>query len=93
MPSLKRIVLDVLKPHNPNALDFANAIAVEHRECRVKLTVTEMDEKTETTVITIEGKDIPYDAVVETITRLGGSVHSIDQVEVQGSGHVPADEA
>jgi hypothetical protein len=93
MPSLTRIVLDVLKPLSPNALEFASVIAGQHRKCRVKLTVTEMDEKTETTVITIEGKDIPYDAVVETITRLGGSVHSIDEVEVQGSGYAPADEA
>ncbi len=93
MPSLKRIVLDVLKPHIPNALEFAGAIADQNRGCRVRLTVTEMDEKTETTVITIEGKDIPYDAVVETITRLGGSVHSIDEVDMQGSEHAPADEA
>ena len=47
-------------------------------------------EKTETTVITIEGEDVPYDAVVETITRLGGSVHSIDEVEVQASGNARA---
>ncbi len=93
MSSLTRIVLDVLKPHIPNALEFASAIAGQHEKCRIKLTVTEMDEKTETTVITIEGKDIPYDAVVETITHLGGSVHSIDEVEVQGSGYAPADEA
>lgn len=90
MPSLKRIVLDVLKPHNPNALEFASAIAGEHRDCRIRLTVTEMDEKTETTVITIEAEDIPYDAIVETITRLGGSVHSIDEVEVHSSGNTPA---
>lgn len=90
MPSLKRIVLDVLKPHNPNALEFASAIAGQHRDCRIRLTVTEIDEKTETTVITIEGEDIPYDAVVETITRLGGSVHSIDEVEVQASGNARA---
>jgi hypothetical protein len=93
MPSLKLIVLDVLKPHSPNALEFVSAIAGQHRECRVKLVVTEVDEKTESTIITIEGEDIPYDAVVETITRLGGSVHSMDEVVVQGSGYAPADEA
>jgi hypothetical protein len=93
MPLLKRIVLDVLKPHSPNALEFASAIAGQHAECRVRLTVIEMDERTETTVIAIEGEDIPYDAVVETITRLGGSLHSIDEVEVQGSGFTPAVDA
>ena len=82
MPLIKRVVLDVLKPHQPNVLEFASAIADKHRGCRVKITVTEVDEKTETTVISIESDDIPYEAIVETITSLGASVHSIDEVEV-----------
>ena len=82
MSSLKRIVLDVLKPHHPNALDFASAIADENSGCRVTVTVTEVDEKTESTVVVIEGDDIPYQEIVGIITRLGGSVHSIDEVEV-----------
>lgn len=82
MSSIKRIVLDVLKPHQPNALDFASAIADQKAGCQVKVTVTEMDDKTESTVVVIESDDIPYQAIVETITRLGASVHSIDEVEV-----------
>ena len=82
MSSLKRIVLDVLKPHHPNALDFASAIADENSGCRVTVTVTEVDERTESTVVVIEGDDIPYQEIVGIITRLGGSVHSIDEVEV-----------
>jgi len=82
MSSLKRIVLDVLKPHHPNALDFASAIADENSGCRVTVTVTEVDERTESTVVVIKGDDIPYQEIVGIITRLGGSVHSIDEVEV-----------
>ena len=82
MPLIKRVVLDVLKPHQPNVLEFASAIADKHQGCRVKITVTEVDEKTETTVISIESDDIPYEAIVDTITSLGASVHSIDEVEV-----------
>ena len=82
MPLIKRVVLDVLKPHQPNALEFATAIADKHSGCRVKVTVTEVDEKTETTVVCIEGDDIPYEAIVDTIKSLGASVHSIDEVEV-----------
>jgi hypothetical protein len=82
MPLIKRVVLDVLKPHQPNVLDFASTIADKHSGCRVKVTVTEVDEKTETTVIGIEGDDIPYEAIVDTIKSLGASVHSIDEVEV-----------
>ena len=86
MSTLKRIVLDVLKPHHPNALDFAGAIADGTGSCcRVRVTVTEVDEKTESTVVAIEGDDIPYRDIVDVITRLGASVHSIDEVEVSGA--------
>ena len=85
MPLIKRVVLDVLKPHQPNVLEFARAIADNHSGCRVKATVTEVDEKTETTVISIESDDIPYEAIVDTITNLGASVHSIDEVEVSSA--------
>ena len=82
MPSIKRVVLDVLKPHQPNVLEFSCAIADKHSGCRVRVTVIEVDEKTETTVVSIESDDIPYEAIVDTITNLGASVHSIDEVEV-----------
>ena len=85
MTSLTRIVLDVLKPHRPNVLEFANAIAEQNSGCRVKVTVVEVDEKTESTVVVIENDDIPYQAIVETINGLGASVHSIDEVEVTNS--------
>ena len=49
------------------------------------MTVTEVDEKTESTVVAIEGDDIPYRDIVEVITRLGASVHSIDEVVVSGA--------
>ena len=85
MPLIKRVVLDVLKPHQPNVLEFASAIADNHSGCRVKVIVTEVDEKTETTVVSIESDDISYDAVVDTIMSLGASVHSIDEVEVSSA--------
>jgi hypothetical protein len=85
MPLIKRVVLDVLKPHQPNVLEFARTLADKHDGCKVKITVIEVDEKTETTLIDIESDDIPYDAVVETIISLGASVHSIDEVEVSGT--------
>jgi len=86
MSSLKRVVLDVLKPHLPNALDFANAIADRNSGCRVTVTVTAVDEKTESTVVAVEGENIPFEDISATIISLGASVHSIDEVEVSSSG-------
>jgi hypothetical protein len=83
MVYVKRIVLDVLKPHRPNALEFAQAIAEVGSDYRVRLSVLEIDEKTETLEIEVEGLAIDFDAIQSAISSLGGSLHSIDEVEVQ----------
>lgn len=80
---VKRIVLDVLKPHQPNGLEFTSAIAEQSPGARVKLTVIEVDEQTETVIIVIEGQDLRYNEITEAISNMGGTVHSIDEVEVE----------
>jgi hypothetical protein len=82
---VKRIVLDVLKPHQPNGLEFTSAIAEQSPGARVKLTVIEVDEQTETVVIDIEGQDLRYNDITEAISNMGGTVHSIDEVEVESA--------
>lgn len=83
MVSVKKIVLDVLKPHQPNALEFSQAIAEVGVDYRVRLTVLEMDENTETLQIEVQGSAIDFEGIQSTITNMGGSLHSIDVVEVQ----------
>lgn len=86
MLQLKRLVLDVLKPHQPDVLEFARAIAARGAGYRVTLTVLEMDEKTETLEVVIEGANVELEAIVSTINELGASLHSIDVVEVVNVG-------
>ena len=83
MVSVKRVVLDVLKPHKPDALEFSKAIAEIGDDYLVCLTVIEMDEKTETLELEIEGASIDIEAIESVISSMGASLHSIDQVEVQ----------
>lgn len=78
-----KLVLDVLKPHQPNALEFSLALANLGVDYRVKLTVTEVDKKTESTIVTIEGADVHFDDIKNAIEKMGASVHSIDEVEVR----------
>ncbi len=85
MSRTRRIVLDVLKPHYPNAFDFSITLADLDEDHRVKLTVVEVDKKTETVILVIEGRDIHYDAIIEAIKEMGATVHSIDEVEVEGT--------
>lgn len=84
MSRIRKLVLDVLKPHQPNALEFSTTLADLGPDYRVKLTVLEVDEKTETISLQIEGGNIHFDTISEAIKRLGASVHSIDEVEVEG---------
>ena len=84
MVFVKRLVLDVLKPHQPNALEFSKALARAGGHYRVRITVLEVDEKTETLQVVVEGDDIDFNAVQSSVSDLGGSLHSIDEVEVQG---------
>lgn len=84
MVFVKRLVLDVLKPHQPNALEFSQAIAKAGGDYRVCVTVLEVDENTETLQVVVEGDAIDFDAVQSGINGLGGSLHSIDEVVVKG---------
>ena len=83
MVSVKRMVLDILKPHNPNALEFSQAIAEVGADYHVNLIVLEMDKNTETIKVEIKGSAIDFDVIQDAITNMGGSLHSIDEVEVQ----------
>ena len=83
MVHIKRIALDILKPHKPNALDFTTAIAEKVPGSKIRLTVTAMDEKTETVLLIIEGEQVQFNVITDVISSLGGSIHSIDEVEVE----------
>ncbi len=83
MVAVKRIVLDVLKPHQPGAVEFSQAIAEQGADYRVRLIVLEMDEKTETLRIEVMGSAIDFETILSTINGMGGSVHSIDEVDVK----------
>ncbi len=85
MVVVQRLVLDILKPHQPNALEFSRLLAEQGRH-RVKLTVLEMDDKTETLRVELVGEDIDFERIQAAIRDFGASLHSIDEVETQGDG-------
>ena len=84
MARVTKITLDVLKPHLPGILDFATQIAELAADYRVAIEVIEMDENTESTLVTIHGDALDLPRIEDVIGSLGGSVHSIDEVEVTG---------
>jgi hypothetical protein len=83
MVSIKRVVLDVLKPHEPNVLALSAAIAELGEGYWVRLTVVELDKNTETLQLEVAGKDLDFPLIESTLKEMGASLHSIDEVEAQ----------
>ncbi len=84
MGQIRRLVLDVLKPHNPSIVDMASRLSDLDGIEAVNISIYEIDLKVENAKITIEGGDIIYDLVVSVVEGNGGTVHSLDEV-VAGS--------
>lgn len=80
MATIRRIVLDVLKPHEPKIVPFTEQISEHEDVTGVTSKLVEIEENVRTIRVTIEGDDIDLDAIEDRITDLSGSVHSIDEV-------------
>ena len=83
MVSIKRVALDVLKPHQPNVIELSTAIAELGDDYRVRLTVIELDTKTETLQLEVTGNELDFALIESTLKDMGASLHSIDEVEAQ----------
>jgi hypothetical protein len=80
MAKIRRLVLDTLKPHEPNIIDLANVLSELEGIYAVNISIYELDRKVENAKITIEGEDISFDRVSNLIEDMGGTIHSIDEV-------------
>lgn len=80
-PKIIHIVLDVLKPHQPTLPEFATFVGKLEGITRVDVSVMEMDEKTETLKITIDG-NLDYENLRTHMAKQGAVIHSVDQVVV-----------
>ncbi|WP_256289595.1 DUF211 domain-containing protein [Halobellus inordinatus] len=79
MVDLRRVALDILKPHDPSMLEFTERIAAVESVDGVSTSLIELDQEVQNVKITAEGTSLEYDAIEDVIESLGGTVHSIDQ--------------
>lgn len=80
MPALQRIVIDLLKPHEPSTIDLARHVAELDGVAGVNATLIETDREVQNVKLTVEGDALEYDALEAAIEDLSGTVHSVDQV-------------
>ena len=80
MTKIRRLVLDVLKTHEPSMIELAKKLANLKGVSGVNIALLEIDTKVQNVKVTIQGTDISYDKVYKIIEDYGGTVHSIDKV-------------
>ena len=80
MASIKRLILDVLKPHSPSIIELAERLGALPGISGVNISLEEVDAETDSVKITIEGTDISYVSVRKEISDCGAVIHSIDGV-------------
>ncbi len=79
MSNIRRLVLDVLKPHEPNIVKLSQSLSDLDGVDSVNISIYEIDQKVENAKITLEGPNIFYEEVINLIKDNGAAVHSIDE--------------
>lgn len=77
---IKMMTLDVLKPQEPGVDTYAEEIAGMKHIDTIKIKLMEIDTKTETVKIIVEGSGLNLEPIENKIKELGGTVHSVDEV-------------
>jgi hypothetical protein len=80
--AIKRVVLDVLKPHEPPIHELASRLALLDGINNVGIALIEIDQDTESIKVSLEGENINIEAVRKSVEEFGAVVHSIDEVTV-----------
>lgn len=80
MTTIRRLVLDILKPHKPELIELADTLCSLKGVSGVNLVLYEIDKSTETVKLTIEGNSLAYPEIKRKIEDAGGVIHSIDEV-------------
>ena len=82
-PAIKKLVLDVLKPHQPALPEFATFLSELDDIFMVDVSLVEMDERTESLKVVLSGDRIDFDKLKEHMVKQGAVIHSVDQVLVE----------
>lgn len=80
MATIRRLVIDVLKPYEPPMVEFTESVSDLDSVEGVTASLIELDKEVQNVKLSIEGSSLSPDEVESTVESLGGTVHSIDEV-------------
>ena len=78
--NIRRIVLDVMKPLEPDIVVYAEALNEVKTVNSVNIALIEVDRAVENIKITLEGDELDYESIKNSLSELAGAIHSIDMV-------------
>ncbi len=78
--AVRRLVLDSLKPRELSIIELSKALSSVDGVEETNIVVMEVDSKTETLKVTLEGSQIDDDAVWEVMKKHGVSIKGVDEI-------------
>ena len=77
---IRRLILDVLKPHNPSVVELSEALSHLKGVEAVNVIIYEIDQQVENAKIIIAGNSIDFEIIKEKLEEMGATIHSVDEV-------------
>ena len=77
---IKRLVLDVLKPHKPSVVELSEALSHLEGVEGVNVIIYEIDQKVENAKIIIAGISVNFEGIKSKLEEMGATIHSVDEV-------------
>ncbi|MGD2065978.1 MAG: DUF211 domain-containing protein [Candidatus Bathyarchaeota archaeon] len=77
---IRRLVLDVLKPHKPSVVEVSEALSHLSGVEGVNIIINEIDQQVENAKIIVAGISINYEEIRSKLQEFGATIHSIDEV-------------
>ena len=77
---IRRLILDVLKPHKPNVVEVSEALSHLEGVEGVNIIINEIDQEVENAKVMVVGSSISFEDIQKKLEELGAIVHSIDEV-------------
>ena len=77
---IKRLVLDVLKPHNPSVVELSEALSHLEGIEGVNVIIYEIDQQVENVKVIIAGSSIDFESIKKKLEEMGATIHSVDEV-------------
>ena len=77
---IRRLVLDVLKPHKPSVVEVSEALSHLEGVEGVNIIINEIDQQVENAKVILAGISLDFAEIQAKLEEFGATIHSVDEV-------------